>query len=232
MNNRELNKYETLGRLVSLYENEKESFAGLPAIEKAFGDIKSAYKEIQLNEKVIQQGTKGLVNSKDNSQEQIIQMGLVFAGALYAYAVDKSDTGLITFSDISSKTFAKMRDSQIPIAIDGILDKVEELGDSVTEYGLPPEKRSAGRALLEDYIAKYDVLDNGKTSKKSARQNIISLLEKADAKLKVLDKLMLNIKESNSGLYAKYVSAKQIIDKAGTHKTAGDSTATTTTPAT
>ena len=49
------------------------------------------------------------------------------------------------------------------------------------------------------------------------------LFDKADKKLKVLDKLMLGFKESSPELYSRYNAARVIYDKRGSHKV-GDNT--------
>lgn len=220
MNNRQLNKYEMLCAVYNVYDTEKEAFNSFPAAAAAFSDIKMIYKEIELNEKIINQGTKGKVDSKNTAQEQVIRTGLILAGAIYAYAVDKNDYELMTFSDLNSKSFSKLRDSEVPITVDNIIDKAEELGDLLIPFGISVEKKTAARQLLNEYTEKYADLNTGKTSKKTANANVAMLLEKADKKLKVLDKLMLNVKESNAELYSKYNAARVIIDKAGSHKIA------------
>mgnify|MGYP001605910363 CR=1 FL=1 len=44
------------------------------------------------------------------------------------------------------------------------------------------------------------------------------LFDKADKKLKVLDKLMLGFKESSPELYSRYNAARVIYDKVSSHK--------------
>lgn len=224
MNNRQLNKYDMLGSVCSLYDTESGAFAAFPAVAAPFSDIKMVYQEIGLNEKIIKEGTKGKVSSKNTAQEQIVKIGLIFAGALYAYAVDTNDQELMTFSDLNSKSFSKLRDSEVPITVESILAKVEGLGDKLIPYGISTEKKTSGREMLNEYIAKFAELNSGKTSKKTANENISMLLEKADKKLKVLDKLMLGVQEANAGLYSKYTSARVIVDKASSHKTVGTET--------
>ena len=129
MNNRLLNKYEMLNSVFSVYDADKEAFSSFPAVAASFSDIKMICKEIELNEKIINQGTKGKVESKNTAQEEIIKTGLILAGAIYAYAVEKNDAELMTFSDLSTKSFLKLRESEVPIKVDSIIDKTEELGD-------------------------------------------------------------------------------------------------------
>jgi hypothetical protein len=233
MNVRQLNKYEMLCSVYNFYDTEKVDLSSFSAVTAPFTDVKMICKEIELNEKIVNQGTKGKVGSKNTAQEEIIKNGLIIAGAIYAYAVEKNDIELMNFSDLSTRSFARLRDSEIPIKIDDILSKAEELGDLLTQFGATAAKRTAAKLVLDNYTDKFAELNSGKVSKKTANETINLLFDKADKKLKVLDKLMLGVQESNAELYTKYDNARVIIDKAASRKTAvADSPAQTTTTTT
>ena len=222
MNTREKNKNETLDAVSNFYDAEKNSFTGLPGIVAAFSDIKMIHKEIDLNEKIIQEGTKGKVVSKDDSQDELVKTALVFAGSVYGYAAGKNDSELLTFADINSKTFSKLRDSEIPLIVEKILDKADEIGEALIPFGITEEKRTLARTKLDDYLQKFGSVNTGKSTKKSARETNLMLFDKAGQKLKVLDKLMFGFKESNPGLYSKYSAARVIYDKVSSHKGVND----------
>ncbi len=93
MNQRDKNKDERLGRIGDFYTDQKTSLADVPAIDAVCGEINSIHKEIGLNMKVLEGGTKSKVVSKDESQASLIQTGLVVAGALYGYAAGKNNSG-------------------------------------------------------------------------------------------------------------------------------------------
>jgi hypothetical protein len=230
MNTREKNKNEMLGSVAAYYEENKLQFAGMTGIVSTFSELTAIHKEIDLNEKVIQDGTRGKVVSKDLSQEELIKTALVFAGSIYGYAAAVNNPELLTFSDISGRTFLKLRDSEIPITVEKLLDKADELADDLIPYGITGEKRTEARSRLNNYFDKFSSVSTGKQTKKSSRETIDMLFNKADQKLKVLDKLMLGLKESNAELYSKYSAARVIVDKAGSRRTAAE-TETANTPA-
>ncbi len=219
MNIRSKNKYERLGRVNDLYEMERESFSDVPAAGNVFTEVGTIYKEIGLNMQILSEGTKGKVISKDVSKTEIMQMGLVFSGAIYGYAVGIGDNELSTFSDISSRTFSRMRESEVPLFVGKILDKAESIGDGLIPFGITAEKKTAGRNKLEDYLGKFSSVNLGKGAKKTANETVNMLLEKGDQKIKVLSKLLLGYKESKPELYSKFESACVIIDKGGGHGT-------------
>jgi len=223
MNTREKNKNEMLGNVSGFYESEKNTFAGLTGVVTAFNDVTAIHKEINLNEKIILEGTKGKVISKDVSQEVLVKTALVFAGAIYGYAAAQNDVELLTFADISSKSFGKLRDAEVTLTVEKILDKADELAEGLIPYGITEEKRTLARTKLDDYIQKFGSVNTGKTTKKSARETNTMLFEKADKKLKVLDRLMLSFKESNPELHSRYVASRVIYDKSSSHKV-GDTT--------
>ncbi len=218
MNTHEKNKYEMLEAVYGFYENEKENLVQLPAASAAFSEINLIVKEIALNEKIIQEGTKGKIISRNDSQAELIKIALVIAGAIYGYAAEKNNSELLNFADINTKTVSKLRNSEVPIFVEKIIEKADELGDELIPFGITADKRNSVRTLLKDYSDKYAVVSAGKVTKKSAGETIEMLLKKADAKVKVLDKLMIGFKDSNSQLYSKYSSARVIYDKAGKHK--------------
>jgi hypothetical protein len=218
LNNREKNRYEMFGKVWNFGDEEKNNFADTPTISALFGDIKMIHREIGLNETITKEGIRGKVVSKNVSQAEIIPIGLAVAGGIYGYAVNKSDSELIAFSDVNCRTFNKLRDSEIPGRIERILDKAEELGDALIPYGITADFRNEANTKLQDHLGKFASLNTGRGAKKTARETISLLFKQADKKLKVLDKLMLKYKSRNQALFSKYEAARIIYDKAGAHR--------------
>jgi len=223
MNNRELNKYEMLVAVYGYYLGKKTAANFNRATTSVFEGIHLIVKEIELNEKTLQEGNKGKIASRDVTQDELSTTALVVAGALYGYAAGISDTELLNVSDINSSSLKRMRNSELPIFVESLFDKADSIGDGLIAYGVSAEYRTSARTLLNDYLSKYGEVNSGKTSKSKAHENVRLLLTKADEKLKVLDKLMFGVKVSNPDLYTEYESARVIIDKAVSHNT-GSST--------
>jgi len=224
VNTREKNKYEMLEAVYGFYENEKDNFLQLPSASAVFAEINSIIKEIALNEKIIQEGTKGKINSRDDSQVMLIQNALVLAGAIYGYAAEIGNADLMTFADINTKTISRLRNSEIPIFVEKIIEKADEIGDALIPLGITADKRTAAHALLNDYIDKYGLVNTGIVSKKTAHETVGLLFKKADIKLKILDKLMLGFKNTNPLLYSKYSTARGIFDKVSRHQIPAEET--------
>lgn len=220
MNNREKNRFEMFGKVWNFGEEERNNFTDTPSIPVLIGDIKMIHREISLNDSIIKEGIRGKVASKNVSQAEIIPMGLAVAGGIYGYAVDKADSELISFSDVNIRTFKRLRDSEVPGRIERILDKADELGDSLVPYGITAAFRTDASTKLQDHLGKFATLNTGRGTKKTARETIDLLFIQGDKKLKVLDKLMLKYKSSNSTVYLKYEAARLIYDKAGAHRLA------------
>ncbi|MFA6981284.1 MAG: hypothetical protein WC209_18300 [Ignavibacteriaceae bacterium] len=222
MDKREKNKKEMLGTVSGFYTTEKDSFTALPGLVAAFADVIAINKEIDLNEQVVQVGTSGKVVSKDGSQDELIITALVFAGAIYGYAAKENDLELLTFADMNSNTFHKLRDAEIPLRVEKILEKADELAAALVPFGISEAKRNEGKASLDDYVAKFGSVNMGKGGKKSAAESTKKLLKKVDQKLKVLDKLMLPFRKKDTNLYSRYESARMIYDKGGRHNGGSD----------
>jgi hypothetical protein len=151
MNARDKNKTEMLGKVVRFNEEQKSEFAGIPALGKVTGELKMQSSEIELNMKIISEGTKGKVVSKDVSKEELIDATLKCTGAIFAYAVDAKDAELKVFSDVYSKTFLRKRDSELPGFSELFFDKANELGDKLIPYGFDEAKRAEVRSVLDNY---------------------------------------------------------------------------------
>jgi len=218
MNAREKNKKEMLQAVSEFYESEKDAFTGLPGVIAAFSDLGLINKEIDLNLKVIKEGIKGKIVSKDNSQDELIKMSLVFAGAVYGYAAVSNDFELLTFMDISSTSFYNLRDAEIPLLAEKILDKADALGAALIPYGISEEKRTNARAMLNDYLQKFGSVSTGRGSKKSATETNDMLLVKMEKKFKALDRLMLGFKEGSPELYSRYNASRVVYDKRGARR--------------
>ena len=219
MNIREKNRSEMFERVVAFGEAEKTRLNAIPKVATAISELKMIQREISLNDRLLFEGTKAKVFSKDVTQKEIIPLALVIAGGIFSYAVDISDEELIKSADINSKTIHKLRDSEIPVFIERIIDKADELGDLLMPYGLTAEKRTAARGKLDEYIAKFTTLNTGKGTKSAARKTISDLFDNGDKKLRVLDKLMIGFKESDTELFNLYASARVIIDKSSSRNT-------------
>jgi len=206
------------GKVWNFGDEEKNNFTDTPTITALFGDIKMIHREMELNIDITKEGIKGKVNSKNASQGEIIPIGLSIAGGIYAYAESQSDSELCTFSDLNKRAFAKLRDSEVPVLVERILDKADELGDALIPFGIAADARTEARLKLVDHLKKYASLNNGKGAKKTARETITLLFKKGDKKLKTLDKLMLKYQTKDTALYSKYAAARVIYDKAGAHR--------------
>lgn len=219
MNNREKNRNEMYERVVTFWNTEAAKLSAIPKVGIVIGELKTIQREISLNDTVLSEGTKGKVVSKDTSQKEILPAGLSVAGAIYGYAVDKGNEELMVFADVNSKTLQKLRDSEVPVFIDKLLDKADELGDELIPYGITADKKTAARTKLDDYIAKYATVNTGKGAKAAARKNISLLFKNGDKKLLVLDKLMIGFKETEIELFNLYTSARVIVDKVSSRNT-------------
>lgn len=219
MDNREKNRMEMLQSVSDFGDNNKTVLSAIPALPAAFDQIRLIHDELALNLGLITEGTSGKVVSKDVSQETIIQSGLVIAGALYGYAFDNNNPELMTAADQNSTSFRKLRDSEIPVFVNHLLQKAESIGDDLAGYGIDAQKKADARSQLDDYKQKFKVLGDGKSNKKTANSTIKLLLSKSEPRLKKLDKLMIGFMSSNPALYSKYQAARMIHDKQGAHRT-------------
>ncbi len=217
MNNREKNKYERLGSLGAFYNDQKSGLSGVPALDGVFTDLSSWHREIGLNIKALEGGTKGKTVSKDTSLTGLTRTVLVFTGALYGYADAAGDTELFTFADVSTRTLSKMRESEVPVYAEKVFDKADEIGAGLEPYGITADKRTAARSALNQVIEKYGDLSAGKITKQGANATIKMLIKKSDAKIKVLERLMLSFRENDPALYIKFEAANNIIDRGGSN---------------
>ncbi len=229
MTNNEIDRYNRNSVVIEFRDANKEPISIIPKLDAAFNEAATINKEVGLNKKIVDTGTSGMVISKDISRDNLIKRGLVFAGALYGCAVDKADNELMTFSDLNSRSFTKLRDSQVPLLIESILDKCDAAGDALIPFGITAEKRTGFRTLLNEHMDKFAALNQGKITKKTANATIKMLLNKFDAKLVVIKKLMLGFEESNQEMYAKFLSACEIVKSAATKN--GSSTTAPVEPA-
>ena len=131
MNNREKNRCEMFGNVRDFGDEEKNKFVNIPTISALFSDIKIIHREMELNIDITKEGIKGKVNSKNDSQGEIIPIGLSIAGGIYAYADSKSDSELCSYYDLSQRSFDRLRDSEVPVAwLKGSLTKQMSLESS------------------------------------------------------------------------------------------------------
>jgi len=174
----------------------------------------------------IQQGARdGVRPTKLQITDDLIAQAVLVAGALCAYGTEKGEIQLSAAYDIDPTDIAKLRDTERDDYAQAIHDKARELLD--LEQTSPPPADApkladhgltdAALILLQARIALYGVAVQSPRAATvditAATTSLAKIFEEGDALLaKILDKLILQFQLSAPDFFAKYQSARIIMN--------------------
>lgn len=228
MNKKDESRLGMIDAVVNTLDAEKDIYSSVNAIAIQRDNLRTFSADIKKNEATLKDSTLGKTESKYVSGDELVHDAVVVAGGIFAYATTEELTDLKIFSDITRRDFLRIRETDIPVKAQSILDKADELGDALIPYGITQALRDELRVDLTDYSAKVSNQGAGVVDKSTARSTITALFKRADIALNILDKLMKQFLKSNPEFYTSYKISRNIWDKATRHtETETETTAAT-----
>ena len=220
MNKREESKLTAYMDIIEVIDNPGDGTGNeIPTgLNNVKNNLVSVCSEINEQEVLLKNSALGKTRAKDESMEDLIDEAIVTAGVIYAYAVGQGDIELETFANVSERELQKVRETEIPIKVKAILDKADEVGESLETFGITQTERDNLRNKLADFNKKAADQNLGITNKTAARDALDSLFDKADKTVDILEKLMKRFENTQPEFYNRFLAAKNIKNKAVRHK--------------
>lgn len=192
--------------------NNKPIWSGLVAFAEAFGEFETTISNID-TQRLIQEGeTTGITADKQKVGEEMIQVTLEVAGAVYAYASKIGNNELMKKVNYSHSKLKQSRDSILRDICQLIHDEANNIIADLTDYGKTAQDLEQQQKKIDDFSAIIAKPRVAITSIKTATQKLKELFKTADNILKTrLDKLIEKYKKTQPKFYTDYKSARIII---------------------
>ena len=188
-------------------------WSGLPAFVSAFGDFESAIAGIDTQRQIQEGRTTGITENKQKEEDEMIQITLEIAAAVYAYASKIGDNELRDKISYSPSYLRGSRDNTLKDICHVIHDEAAKVIANLADYGKTPADLTQLQKEIDDYAA---ILAKPRTAigtRATATTQLVELFQQSDGLLKnQLDKLMISYQNGESVFYQTYRNARNIVD--------------------
>lgn len=194
-------------------------WSGLPAFVDAFGNFENTIADIDTQRQIQEGKTTGITENKQKEEDEMIQISLEVAAAVYAYASKIGDNELRDKVSYSPSYLRKSRDTILKDICQVIHDEADKVIANLADYGKTPADLTQQQKEIDDFA---DILAKPRTAigtRATATTQLVELFQNSDDVLKnQLDKLMLTYQNSEPEFYLPYQNARIIVDLGIRHK--------------
>ena len=188
-------------------------WSGLPAFVTAFGEYETTIADIDTQRQIQEGKTTGITENKQKEEDEMIQITLEIAAAVYAYASKINDNELRDKVSYSPSDLRNSRDTILKDICQVIHDEANNVIANLADYGKTPADLTQQQSEIDDYAA---ILAKPRTAigtRATATSKLVELFQQGDDLLKnQLDKLMVNYQTSEPKFYSQYQNARIIVD--------------------
>jgi len=163
--------------------------------------------------------SSGLVITKQNLKNDLIEQTFALASTLTAYAAQNNDAVLQAKVDFPISELRLLRDSELAPACRNVYMLAQQLGENIGNYGITPEQLNNQATATNTYEQQLPTLRVTVAERKASNDKLKNLM--AEAMLLVseqLDRLMIRFKSSNADVYAAYLNARKVVDYGTRHE--------------
>lgn len=205
-----LNMYETV---YNQGLKNPEVIATIKAFEACHKVLGGICTDIRQNNLTSSTAKKGAAKGKQSYKNAMINLAIVHAGALAAFADASANNILFEKSNLSATAFEKASNSEVEDICKRILNLSKENTKNLEGYGI----NSASISNLEKSIEVYHLsITNPRelqSQAKAANANIRELFKQGNKLLKnQMDKLVKGLKANYPDYVAEYISNREIVD--------------------
>jgi hypothetical protein len=206
------------------------SIVGLPAKLTVYTNKLSA---LQALEGIQAQPTEGETKSRDDVLDHLIASTLKLAGIVGAYAHDQKLSELSALVDVQRHDFEALRIAQRPLLAQRVHDATEGVMTPLAHPEVTVETLAAFQEEIDAARQKIKQPRMTVVTKRGATSELAKSFREFESFLTgQIDRLVLPLEQTNSGLYARYLAARTIVNVPGVRSAPDpDPTSTTTAPA-
>ena len=213
------NKLTMYLAVASVLDDNGAKTATLTALSQAIGTFKGLITAVKEKSKLFDQMATGMTQAKMEAEEQLIDELLPAVHALSAYAHTAKDTALTEKTDVSESAFRRLRDAEIIVKANALLEVVEGEVPHLADHGVTAETVAAIRQKADAYELALEKREGTYSERVSTNKALYDLYDQTDTVLaKEVDPLMEQFRRKDADFYNAYTQARWIKTLGGGHK--------------
>ena len=201
-------------RTVELFCDTNNAVAStIPALATAISEFKTKVADIISTEQLAAANLTGIAADKTNLKMNLTQIAADIAAAVFAMASSNNNQTLKKEVDYSVSDLRRIRGEELAPRCRIIHARANANEAALAEYGINKSRIAALNAAIDAYSAQTTKPRNAVTERSTLKSNLSTTFRATDKILKeIMDKLVLNLRDSNPDFVKTYKSARIIID--------------------
>lgn len=188
-------------------------WSSLPAFTNAMNEFETILAQIEAQSQIQEGRTTGITQNKQKEEDEMIQITVQIAAAVYAYASKIGDNELTDKVNYSPSTLRQSRDTVLKDICQRIHDEANNVIIELADYGKSPEDLIQQQNEIDDFAAIIAKPRTAIGTRATATTRLVELFSQADDLLKnQMDKLMVTYQNAQAVFYNQYQSARTIVD--------------------
>jgi hypothetical protein len=216
MTDRQNAKFNMYQKVLNVCEENKEEYAGIPALVNAVNGLKTRVSDIQsVTQQQTETTSKGATKDKNSVIDRMVELSLKVAAPTYVYALDTENNRLLQKVNVNKSMFYQNHDQGALTLAKIILAEANTHSTALSNYGLS----NTDLMELETVISQFDGLINAPSGvigeRKLYTSNLRELFVAADSIIyDKLDKLVVLFKSSKPDFFTLYSNARNVVNTA------------------
>jgi hypothetical protein len=220
MNKNHENKLTMYLAVASVLDANAALTAAIPALSPAIGGFLRAVNAIKEKSKEFDLVATGKTVAKLEAEEFLLDELMPAVHAAFAYGNVAGETVLAEKVNVSESTIRNLRDTEIIVKANGLLDVISSAVQNLADYGVTPETVTAIRTKIDAYELALETKESSYSVRTSANQALHEAFDAADLILNTrIDPLMEQFRKKEPEFYNAYTQARWIKSLGGGHKT-------------
>jgi len=225
MKKNQSNKLRMFKVVLAVCSNATDVTAQIPAFVNAIGNLQTITAEIERLQALQSTDNKGVTADNRVLNDQLSDVALAIAGALYAWAAENGNLAIREKVNFVASDFIRFSQTQRIAVCTTILGEARNNTEALANNGITAEKINELETLLNNYKTVYTKPREMVVSKTAVTEALETQFRLAGDILKnQADRLARQFKTTNAGFYQEYRKARVIEDRGAHH------TSETTTP--
>jgi hypothetical protein len=217
------NRFTMFTGLLTFLLGNMEKFSGIPALTKAIGRLGNLLASIKNKTAEMNNTTKGKTTAKHTAEDELIEILVPAAHALYSIGKNKKLPDVMETCDTSERELRRMRDTDLSAKADAVIKFADRFTAELADYSFDAAKIALLKTKAEVYSASIGARESSVGEHSGARTALLKLYDEVDELLDdELDRLMELIKVPEPQLYNQYFALRNVKELGKVHRKEDD----------
>ena len=221
MNNYQKARLSSNKQIVIEAENNAAAVAVIPTFEKGIEQLKVINSEIDELSAIQSQDLTGIVDDKNDLQEEVTDYVLEFSGAIHSYAGQQGNKSLQAVVDFKPGKLEHLDQHEIIDAATTVLGEARKVASTeLAKEGITADEITRFDNVLTQLKGYSNTRQTAGIDQKDITRRIAELFgQAADIKKNTLDRLVIQFQRKAPEFYNKYKTAANVIYRRAAKKT-------------